>query len=99
MSISRTMAKWSIRSITNSLESSGLPSFVGRRFLLALKVSLWLSLCKNLKLAIIMPSQRRDVIMKRFIEDEDRNQSTLLPEALDDYIVIRVDFRIKVFVG
>ena len=24
--------------------------------------------------------------MKRFIEDEDRNQSMLFPEALDDYI-------------
>ena len=24
--------------------------------------------------------------MKRFIEGEDRNQSTLFPEALDDYI-------------
>jgi transposase len=43
-------------------------------------------LCKNVKLAIITPSQRREVVMKRFIEGEDRNQSTLFPECLDDYI-------------
>jgi transposase len=30
--------------------------------------------------------QRWDIHMKRFIQGEDRTQSTLLPEALDDYI-------------
>jgi transposase len=33
-----------------------------------------------------MPLQRREGVMKRFIEGEDRNQSLLFPEALDDYI-------------
>ena len=43
-------------------------------------------MCKNVKLAIITPSQQREVVMKRFIEGEDRNQSTLFPECLEDYI-------------
>ena len=55
-------------------------------FLLVLNVVLWPRLCKNVKLAIITPQQQREVVMKRFIEGEDRNQSTLFPECLEDYI-------------
>jgi len=35
---------------------------------------------------VIIAIQRLDIHMKRFIQGEDRTQSTLLPEALDDYI-------------
>jgi len=31
-------------------------------------------------------SEKRERLMKRFIEGEDRSQSTLFPEHLDDYI-------------
>jgi len=32
--------------------------------------------------------------MKRFIEGEDRNQSTLFPELLDDYIAEETPVRV-----
>ncbi len=46
----------------------------------------WLRLCKNVRSDRIPPWVRRGFVMKRFIEGEDRTQSTLFPERLDDWI-------------
>ena len=43
-------------------------------------------LCENASRDTIALSQQGKSLMKRFVESEDRSQSTLFPERLDDYI-------------
>jgi transposase len=45
-----------------------------------------LRLCENAVQDTIALSQQGEFLMKRFVEGEDRSQSTLFPESLDDYI-------------
>src|SRR6202049_4684541 len=48
-------------------------------------VRLWSSLCENLTDAMI-PLLNRGGIMKGFVQGADRQQTTLLPECLDDWV-------------
>ena len=43
-------------------------------------------MCENVSRDTIALSQQGEFLMKRFVEGEDRSQSTLFPERLDDYI-------------
>ena len=45
-----------------------------------------LRVCENTSRDTIALSQQGKFLMKRFVEGEDRSQSTLFPERLDDYI-------------
>ena len=45
-----------------------------------------LRVCENAGRDTIALSQQGMFLMKRFVEGEDRSQSTLFPERLDDYI-------------
>ncbi len=42
------------------------------------------AMCENATPGMIVPWSWREVVMKRFVEREDRSQSTLFPERLDD---------------
>ena len=48
-------------------------------------VALWSRLCKNVSSAIVPPIGR-GLVVKRFIEGDDRTQRTLFPASLDEYI-------------
>ena len=43
-------------------------------------------MCENVMFDILAPLVQREGVMKRFVEGEDRNQATLFPERLDEYI-------------
>ncbi len=49
-------------------------------------VGLRLRMCENASRDTMVLSEQGEFLMKRFVEGEDRSQSTLFPERLDDYI-------------
>ncbi len=74
------------RKATNSGTTIGIDIGNNSFHLISRNVRNGSRLCENVTPDILAPWLWREVVMKRLVEGEDRGQSTLFPERLDEYI-------------